>query len=73
VCLFFVVCYNKLCGWCGLNRKANTLQGRQYHVSGPRALWHIDGNHKLIKYGLVIHGGIWFQQSSCVHEVLRQQ
>jgi hypothetical protein len=41
-----------------LNRKAKTLQRRQYHVSGPHALWHIDGNHKLIKYGLVIHGGI---------------
>ena len=21
---------------------------RQYHVSGPNALWHLDGNHKLI-------------------------
>jgi hypothetical protein len=34
------------------------LQRREYHVSGPHAFWHIDGNHKLIKYGLVIHGGI---------------
>ena len=23
---------------------------RRYHVSGPLALWHIDGNHKLIRY-----------------------
>ena len=23
---------------------------RQYRVSGPLALWHIDGNHKLIRY-----------------------
>lgn len=22
---------------------------RQYNVSGPLALWHIDGNHKLIR------------------------
>ena len=30
------------------------LQGpvsrRKYSVKGPRSLWHIDGNHKLIRY-----------------------
>ena len=26
------------------------IQRRQYRVSGPLALWHIDGNHKLIRY-----------------------
>ncbi|XP_053386142.1 uncharacterized protein LOC128550671 isoform X2 [Mercenaria mercenaria] len=31
---------------------------RTYSVSGPQALWHIDGNHKLIRWRLVIHGGI---------------
>lgn len=41
-----------------LSRKARALRRREYHVSGPHALWHIDGNHKLIKYGLVIHGGV---------------
>jgi len=30
----------------------------QYNVAGVHHLWHIDGNHKLIKYGFVIHGGI---------------
>ena len=25
---------------------------RQYNVTGPLALWHIDGNHKLIRYVL---------------------
>ena len=25
---------------------------RQYRVSGPLSLWHIDGNHKLISYDL---------------------
>ena len=29
-----------------------------YHSEGPNAVWHIDGNHKLIKWRLVIHGGI---------------
>jgi hypothetical protein len=27
-------------------------------VEGPNCLWHIDGNHKLIKWRFVIHGGI---------------
>ena len=31
---------------------------RVYSVPGPIYLWHIDGNHKLIKYRLVIHGAI---------------
>jgi len=29
-----------------------------YHVRGPLALWHMDGNHKLIRWGFVIHGAI---------------
>uniref|UniRef100_A0A7M5V6S7 Integrase catalytic domain-containing protein n=2 Tax=Clytia hemisphaerica TaxID=252671 RepID=A0A7M5V6S7_9CNID len=35
-----------------------TVRRRKYNVRGTNALWHIDGNHKLIKWGLVIHGGI---------------
>ena len=31
---------------------------RTYTVARPNALWHIDGYHKLIKWGIVIHGGI---------------
>ena len=27
----------------------DTISGQQYCVAGPLALWHIDGNHKLIK------------------------
>lgn len=29
-----------------------------YSVSGPNALWHVEGNHKLIRRRFVIHGGI---------------
>ncbi|KAA0712532.1 hypothetical protein E1301_Tti019072 [Triplophysa tibetana] len=29
-----------------------------YSVPGPLSLWHIDGNHKLIRWRMVIHGGI---------------
>ena len=29
-----------------------------YDVPGPNAPWHIDGLHKLIRWGFVVHGGI---------------
>ena len=29
---------------------------RVYNVEGPHHLWHMDGHHKLIRYGLITHG-----------------
>ena len=29
------------------------VRRRRYQVPGPLALWHIDGNHKLIRYSTV--------------------
>ena len=31
---------------------------RVYDVAGPHHLWHMDGHHKLIRYGLITHGAI---------------
>lgn len=31
---------------------------RVYSVPSPLSLWHLDGNHKLIRWGFVIHGCI---------------
>ena len=28
----------------------NIVQRRKYQVRSPLALWHIDGNHKLVRY-----------------------
>lgn len=39
-------------------RQHTTIQRREYHVSRPNALWHCDGHHKLIMWGIVIHGFI---------------
>ncbi|OQV22368.1 hypothetical protein BV898_03864 [Hypsibius exemplaris] len=39
-------------------RVANVIPRRIYCVASPNALWHIDGNHKLIPWSFVIHGGI---------------
>ena len=33
-----------------------TISRGEYKVPRPNALWHIDGHHKLIRYGIVIHG-----------------
>ena len=30
-------------------RRRESIRRRVYRVSGPLALWHIDGNHKLIR------------------------
>ena len=32
-------------------RRLSVIGRRRYHVNGPCALWHIDGNHKLIRFG----------------------
>ena len=42
-----------------LRRRTRAKKQRgQYHVARPNALWHIDGHHKLILWGFVIHGVI---------------
>ena len=39
-------------------RKKKRLQRRVYNVKGPNELWHVDTNHKLIRWNFVIVGGI---------------
>ena len=43
----------------GLKEKLRrTLHRREYRVASPNSLWHIDGYHKLIRWRIVVHGGI---------------
>ncbi|KAJ7458755.1 hypothetical protein B0H11DRAFT_1617145, partial [Mycena galericulata] len=37
-------------------RRRTVIKRRTYEVLRPHALWHIDGHHKLILWGIVIHG-----------------
>lgn len=37
-------------------RSRQTTRRRRYAVSRPNALWHLDGHHKLIRWGIIIHG-----------------
>lgn len=39
-------------------RWRDSIRRRKYCVPGPLALWHIDGNHKLIRWRIVIHAGV---------------
>ena len=40
------------------SRFRRALHQRVYSVPMPNSLWHIDGHQKLIRWGIVIHGGI---------------
>ena len=44
--------------WGVEQRSRRILHRRKYTVPGPNSLWHIDGNHKLIRWRIVVHGGI---------------
>ena len=37
-------------------RKSRAIHRRVYCVSRPLALWHFDGNHKLVRWRFVVHG-----------------
>ena len=39
-------------------RFRQVLHRRRYNVCMPNSLWHIDGCHKLIRWRVVVHGGI---------------
>lgn len=39
-------------------RTKNKLQRRVYSVQAPNHLWHVDTNHKLIRWNFIIAGGI---------------
>lgn len=41
-----------------LHTQRPAIRRRQYQVPRPNAVWHIDGHHKLIRWGFVIHGGV---------------
>ena len=39
-------------------RIRRVLHRRTYQVDSPNSLWHLDGHHKLIRWRIVVHGGI---------------
>ena len=41
-----------------LERSRKPIKRKVYISDGPHHCWHIDGNHKLIRWGIAIHGCI---------------
>ncbi|KZT38685.1 hypothetical protein SISSUDRAFT_956881, partial [Sistotremastrum suecicum HHB10207 ss-3] len=39
-------------------RRRNAVVRKIYESEGPNLVWHMDGHHKLILWGIVIHGMI---------------
>ena len=39
-------------------RRSCAIKCRVYSVPRPNTVWHLDGNHKLIRWRLVIHAGV---------------
>lgn len=39
-------------------RRRTTIRRRVYEVEAPNSVWHVDGNHKLIRWKYVIHGAV---------------
>lgn len=39
-------------------RRSTTIRRRVYTAPHPNAIWHVDGNHKMIRWRLVVHGGV---------------
>ncbi|KAJ7637976.1 hypothetical protein DFH06DRAFT_917622, partial [Mycena polygramma] len=37
-------------------RRRKIVKRRVYQVKHPNTLWHLDGHHKMIRWGIVVHG-----------------
>ncbi|KDQ05537.1 hypothetical protein BOTBODRAFT_74648, partial [Botryobasidium botryosum FD-172 SS1] len=37
-------------------RRRDVIKRRAYKVPRPNAVWGLDGHHKLIRWGIVLHG-----------------
>jgi hypothetical protein len=55
-------------------RRRTAISRRKYEVARPNSLWHLDGHHKLIRWGFVIHGitdgfsrAVCFDDGSSIH------
>ena len=49
-----------------VSRRRRALNRREYSVPCPLYLWHVDGNHKLIRYRIVVHVGVDGYSRTCV-------
>jgi hypothetical protein len=50
-------------------RRRNTIKRRKYCNPRPNAVWHCDGHHKLIWWGIVFHGFVDGYCRTVSHEI----
>lgn len=41
-----------------MSRQTSVIRRRVYSTPYPNAVWHIDGNHKMIRWRMIIHAGV---------------
>ena len=41
-----------------ISRRSSAIRRRVYTTPHPNAVWYLDGNHKMIRWRLVIHAGV---------------
>ena len=41
-----------------ISRQTSVIRRRVYSTPCPNAVWHIDGNHKMIRWRMVVHAGV---------------
>lgn len=52
-------------------RRHSEIDRRPYVVTHPNKVWHIDGHHKLISWGIMVHGIVdGFCRTVCLHSHL---
>ena len=53
------------------SRQRTCIIRRSYNVASSNALWHIDGQHSLVRWKVVVHGGIdGYSRKICMHQVI---
>ena len=41
-----------------VNRRTSVIRRRVYSTHCPNSVWHIDGNHKMIRWRMIVHAGV---------------
>ena len=41
-----------------ISRQTSVIRRRVYSTPCPHAVWHVDGNHKMIRWRMIIHAGV---------------
>lgn len=56
-------------------KKRQLIGRKKYSVKRPHALWHLDGHHKMIRWGIVVHGFVdgFSRTVMCISQSIRSR